>query len=71
MENLLEEMKNILLNYGFVGYKKRWQEHDFPIATFLKLYNLLHGKHKEATSFPRCLECLQKIVSNEFIFIDI
>jgi len=71
MENLLEEMKNTLLNYGFVGYKKRWQEHDFPIATFLKLYNLLHGKHKETTSLPRCLECLQKIVSDEFIFIDL
>ena len=70
MENLLEEMKNTLLNYGFIGYKKRWQEHDFPIATFLKLYNLLHGKHKETTSLPRCLECLQKIVSDEFIFID-
>jgi len=70
MENLLDEMKNTLLNYGFIGYKKRWQQHDFPIATFLKLYNLLHGKFKEPTSLPRCLECLQKIVSNEFIFID-
>lgn len=70
MENFLDEMKNTLLNYGFIGYKKRWQEHDFPIATFLKLYNLLHGKHKNPTSFPCCLECLQKIVSNEFIFTD-
>ncbi len=70
MENLLDEMKETLLNYGFIGYKKRWQQHDFPIATFLKLYNLLHGKHKEPTSLPRCLECLQKIVSKEFIFTD-
>jgi len=70
MENFLEEMKNTLSIYGFIGYKKRWQEHDFPIATFLKLYNLLHGKHKESTSLPRCLECLQKIVSKEFIFVD-
>lgn len=70
MENFLEEMKNTLLNYGFIGYKKRWQRHDFPIATFLKLYNLLHGKYKEPTSLPRCLECLQKIDSKEFIFTD-
>ncbi len=70
MGNLFEEMKTILLNYGFIGYKKRWQQHDFPIAAFLKLYNLLHGKHQEATSLPRCLECLQKIVSKEFIFTD-
>ncbi len=70
MENFLEEMKNTLSNYGFIGYKKRWQQHDFPIATFLKLYNLLHGKHKESTSLPRCLECLQKIVSKKFIFTD-
>ena len=70
MENFLDEMKNTLLNYGFIGYKKRWERHDFPIATFLKLYNLLHGKHKEPTSLPRCLECLQKIASDEFIFTD-
>jgi len=70
MENLLEEMKKILLAYGFVGYRNRWQQHDFPVATFLKLYNILHGKHQEPTSLPRCLECLQKIVSKEFIFID-
>lgn len=70
MENILEEMKNTLLNYGFIGYKKRWQQHDFPVATFLKLYNLLHGKYKKPTSLPRCLECLQKIASKEFIFTD-
>ena len=70
MENFLEEMKNTLLNYGFIGYKKRWQQHDFPIATFLKLYNLLHGRYQEPTSLPRCLECLQKIASKEFIFTD-
>jgi hypothetical protein len=70
MENLLEEMKNTLLNYGFIGYKNRWQQQDFPVATFLKLYNLLHGKYKDPTSLPRCIECLQKIVSKEFIFTD-
>lgn len=70
MENFLKEMKKTLLNYGFIGYRKRWQQHDFPIATFLKLYNLLHERHKEATSLPRCLECLQKIVSKDFIFMD-
>ena len=70
MENLLEEMKNTLLSYGFIGYKNRWQQHDFPVATFLKLYNLLHGKYKDPTSLPRCIECLQKIVSKEFIFTD-
>jgi len=70
MENLLEEMKNTLLSYGFIGYKNRWQQHDFPVATFLKLYNLLHGKSKDPTSLPRCFECLQKIVSKEFIFTD-
>ena len=70
MENFLEEMKNTLVNYGFIGYKKRWEQHDFPIATFLKLYNLLHGRYQEQTSLPRCLECLQKIASKEFIFTD-
>ena len=70
MENLLEEMKNILLAYGFVGYRRRWQQHDFPIATFLKLYNILNGRHQEPTSLPRCLECLQKMVSKDFIFIE-
>ena len=70
MENMLEEMKKILLTYGFVGYRKRWQQHDFPVATFLKLYNILNGRHQEPTSLPRCLECLQKMVSKEFIFID-
>jgi hypothetical protein len=70
MENFLEEMKKTLLSYGFIGYRKRWQQHDFPIATFLKLYNLLHGKYKDPTSLPRCLECLQKMVSKEFIFLE-
>lgn len=70
MENFLEEMKNTLLNYGFIGYKRRWQQHDFPIATFLKLHNLLHGEHKKTNSLPCCLECLQKIVSKESIFMD-
>lgn len=70
MEDFLKEMKNVLLNYGFIGYRKRWQRHDFPIATFLKLYHLLHGEYKEATSLPPCLECLQKIVKKELIFTD-
>jgi len=56
-------MKKLLLHYGFIGYKKRWQKHDFPIAIFLKLYNLLYGKPEGSNSLPCYLECLQKMLS--------
>ena len=66
MENFLEGMKKLLLHYGFIGYKKRWQKHDFPIAIFLKLYNLLYGKPEGSNSLPCYLECLQKMLFGKF-----
>lgn len=72
VKNFYEEMRNILLNYGFIGYKRRWQRHDFPVAAFLKFYRLLYDSTPAPPALPRCLKCLQEIAAEnpEFIFTD-
>jgi hypothetical protein len=72
IKNFYEEMKSTLLNYGFIGYRRRWLRHDFPIATFLKLYSMIYGHCLSPSSLPRCLKCLQEIAAEnpEFIFND-
>ena len=70
LENLLEEMKTTLTKYGFVGYRNRWRQRDFPVAVFLKLYNLLHGAEHDPAFLPRCLECLKKIAGEDFFLIE-
>lgn len=59
--NLFNEMKQILLRYGFIGYKRKWKHHDFPIALFLRLYNTLTDVEKAAVDFPSEMGSLQQI----------
>ncbi|MDD5596607.1 MAG: hypothetical protein PHV82_01600, partial [Victivallaceae bacterium] len=72
IKNFYEELRNTLLNYGFIGYRRRWRHHDFPVATFLKLYSLIHGRTPSPSSLPRCLKCLQEIAAENpgFLFTD-
>ncbi len=39
--NLFEEMRGLLLQHGFVGYRHRWGR-DFPLALLVELYKLLN-----------------------------
>jgi hypothetical protein len=61
--DFFDELQKTLLNYGFIGYKKRWQCHDFPIAMFLNLYSIINNTENQQTSLPRCLGYLQEIIS--------
>jgi hypothetical protein len=64
LQNYFIQLKELLLNYGFIGYKSRWQRHDFPIAMFLKLYTVLNGTEHQQTDLPCCLHYLQTIIAN-------
>ncbi|MDR3598074.1 hypothetical protein [Clostridium sp.] len=43
---IIDEMDNIIKNYGFVGYRETWYNHDFPISAYLKLKNYLITKKR-------------------------
>ncbi|MFA7232237.1 MAG: hypothetical protein WC071_13275, partial [Victivallaceae bacterium] len=40
LNNFYEEMKSLLLRYGFTGYYENWGK-DFPLSIFLKLHTLV------------------------------
>lgn len=63
-ENLFAEMKKLLLNYGFIGYKERWRQHDFPIAVFLKLQLLLNRPAAPGVSLPCCLKHFRAAIAD-------
>ena len=64
LHNYFIQLKEMLLDYGFIGYKSRWQRHDFPIAMFLKLYTMINGTEKQQTDLPCCLHYLQTIIAD-------
>jgi len=37
LNEVLQETEKLLKEYGIVGYKEMWVDHDFPLANFLKL----------------------------------
>ncbi|MEH6943784.1 hypothetical protein V7014_18465 [Bacillus sp. JJ722] len=45
---VLNEVERILKEYGIIGYKNMWIEHDFPLSTFLQLKYYLENR----TEFP-------------------
>jgi hypothetical protein len=48
---VIKEAEKLLKEYGIVGYKKMWVEHEFPLSAYLKLKFYLDTK----TKFP--MEC--------------
>lgn len=43
---VMNEADRILKEYGIVGYKKMWHEHEFPLSSFLKLKYYLKNNLK-------------------------
>jgi hypothetical protein len=48
LTEVLREAGLILKEYGIVGYKENWIEHEFPLSTFLQLKHYLDTK----TQYP-------------------
>lgn len=62
LQDYFEQLKKILLDYGFIGYKERWRRHDFPIAMFLRLYTIINDVKQHTDNLPCCLQYLQTII---------
>ncbi|QSH42189.1 hypothetical protein P0136_04085 [Lentisphaerota bacterium ZTH] len=44
LANIYEEMKRLLMDHGFCGYRSSWSKGEFPLSYFLQLHNLVeHG----------------------------
>ncbi|MBN8201440.1 hypothetical protein [Bacillus sp. NTK034] len=48
LQQWIKTAENILLEYGIVGYKRLWMEHEFPLSIYLQLKYYLQHK----TEFP-------------------
>ena len=46
LKEVLKEVELILLEFGIVGYKEMWYEHEFPLSTFLELKYYLANKSR-------------------------
>jgi hypothetical protein len=71
---IIEEASNILKQYGFVGYRETWYEHDFPISSYLKLKNyLITGKDFQVEHIERYPgnEYSRSELEKELILLDI
>lgn len=56
------ELRNLLLEYGFVGYKDRWKRHDFPISMFLKLHTTTQTCTAPQSRIPHGLMHLKQMI---------
>jgi hypothetical protein len=64
MQNLYQDLKRLLLEYGFCKYKERWQSRDFPIANFIKLRSILQPEATVPESFVEELAMLQEVLES-------
>ena len=64
LQDYFTQLKELLLEYGFIGYKSRWQRHDFPVSMFLKLYTILNDTEDQPTNMPCCLHYLKTIITD-------
>lgn len=62
LNNLYEEMKSLLLRYGFTGYYENWGK-DFPLSIFLKLHNLVKDRKLIKHDLQSELEALQQMTA--------
>jgi hypothetical protein len=62
VRNLYLEMRNIQKKYGLTGYREKWQKQDFPIAAFLKIYQLATGTAVAAGDFAAEVKVLQEFI---------
>ncbi|WP_051529986.1 hypothetical protein [Anoxybacteroides tepidamans] len=46
LKEVMREAESIFKEYGIVGYKENWIEHEFPLSTFLQLKYYLDTKTK-------------------------
>jgi hypothetical protein len=60
---VINEVEQILNEYGIVGYKKMWIEHDFPLSTFLQLKYYL--EHKLEFPITKNTACSSDIIKSD------
>ena len=71
---IIQEASKILKQYGLVGYRETWYEHDFPISSYLKLkYYLITGKKFQVEHIERYPynEYSRSELEKELILLDI
>lgn len=56
-----EQGRNILRDFGFLGYRNEWISSDYPISDFLRLHYVLAGKTPHRRSLATELEFLTEL----------
>ncbi|MCP3967048.1 MAG: hypothetical protein GY750_21105 [Lentisphaerae bacterium] len=61
LKNTYEEMKNLLVNQGFCGYRSNWSTGEFPVSYFIQLHSLVNDESISQCQLGAELKALSKI----------